>query len=92
MPNSLLTLLHAWKPKGLPKKGKMLWRFLPTAICWRIWKARNRVAFKGKEVKMEGLINDIKVQVFFWVQGYDEFKGLSIDHIVGRWPDLFIGR
>ncbi|OVA06733.1 hypothetical protein BVC80_8729g5 [Macleaya cordata] len=67
MPNSLITLLHAWKPKGLPKKGKMLWRFLPAAIYWGIWKARNGVAFEGKEVKVEGLINDIKVQVFFWI-------------------------
>ncbi|OVA03437.1 hypothetical protein BVC80_205g75 [Macleaya cordata] len=79
----------SWKLKGLSDRGKILWRVLPASICWGIWKARNRVAFEGKDVKPEELINDIKVQAFFWVQGKEEFRGVSIDQIIGRWSYFF---
>ncbi|XP_035837166.1 uncharacterized protein LOC118485047 [Helianthus annuus] len=34
--------------------------------CWCIWRARNDYKFNNKEIKVEGIMRDIKALGFFW--------------------------
>ncbi|OVA10635.1 Reverse transcriptase zinc-binding domain [Macleaya cordata] len=89
MPNSILTILHGWKRRGMSERGKILWKVLPASICWSLWKSRNAVAFDSKGVNVDRLILEVKIQAFFWVQGANSFNGIFLDNVIGQWKDMF---
>ncbi|XP_026458914.1 uncharacterized protein LOC113359510 [Papaver somniferum] len=57
-------VIVGWKNPPLSAQGKQLWKRLPTAIPWGLWKARNDIAFSGKTFKLQGVIRDIKIDAF----------------------------
>ena len=52
-----------------------IWKVIPLAIMWSIWKLRNEVIFSGRQVGLDDFCDLIKARVAFWVK--DHFKGCS---------------
>ncbi|OUZ99397.1 hypothetical protein BVC80_1829g14 [Macleaya cordata] len=77
-----------WSPDS-KEKGKVLWKVLPAAIMWIIWKTRNDVAFNNDTINVEDTKVKIKLQAFFWVSGEKCFKGLSAEYVVSYWERFF---
>ncbi|XP_076954216.1 uncharacterized protein LOC143628536 [Bidens hawaiensis] len=59
-------LLDLYKSMELGDVEKEVFHGIVIVACWRIWMARNEKFFKGKEVKIEELIGDIKSSGYFW--------------------------
>ncbi|OVA05651.1 Reverse transcriptase zinc-binding domain [Macleaya cordata] len=87
-PNSVYVLLEKWNSKDLSNEGKVLWRILPAAICWCIWKERNAIAFEGIKKEINQLLMDIKIQVSLWAKMNSVFKSIPCERIVSRWKDF----
>ncbi|XP_028102574.1 uncharacterized protein LOC114301812 [Camellia sinensis] len=54
---------HWWTGLKLKKKELPIWKAIPLAVFWSIWKQRNESIFKGLQVNFEGLCDSIKAAV-----------------------------
>ncbi|XP_026441774.1 uncharacterized protein LOC113340937 [Papaver somniferum] len=74
-------VIVGWKNPPLSAQGKQLWKRLPAAILWGLWKDRNAIAFSGKTFKLQDVIRDIKIDAFNWSRGLDCFKGINTTNL-----------
>lgn len=50
-PPSVKSLVWLWSAalgKGFSRKGEVIWRCIPSAFCWGLWKKRNARIFKER--------------------------------------------
>ncbi|KAI3903985.1 hypothetical protein MKW92_045227, partial [Papaver armeniacum] len=89
--NSVREVVVGWKFSPISAQGFQLWKRLPAAIPWGLWKARNVVAFSGKTFKLHKVIRDIKVDVFNWSKSMDCFKGINTsNNVIVGWEHFFL--
>ncbi|KAI3957386.1 hypothetical protein MKW98_003107 [Papaver atlanticum] len=69
--SSIKEVVVGWKSFPLSMQGLQLWKRLPAAIPWGLWKARNAIAFFGKISNLYDVIRDIKIDAFNWSKGLD---------------------
>ena len=62
---------------GLKCKAKVVFQGIIFLSCWVIWRARNKLKFEGKTVKIEEVISEIKSIGFLWVRSRAKFSNLS---------------
>lgn len=62
-----------------------MWRRLPAAIIWNIWKARNALAFSNKLFREQDMIRGIKIDAFHWAKGKFCFHGVDTSTIFSNW-------
>ena len=62
---------------GLRGKAKKVFQGIIFLSCWVIWRARNKLKFEGKNVKIEEIISEIKSIGFLWVRARAKFSSLS---------------
>ncbi|OVA18062.1 BTB/POZ-like [Macleaya cordata] len=71
IPQSVEQLLFMWPKVKLPAKGRKLWRTIPHAVIWTIWKTRNDVIFKGETRQFDKIILFFKGLIFHWSRSLD---------------------
>ncbi|XP_028086494.1 uncharacterized protein LOC114287362 [Camellia sinensis] len=77
--NSLLNWCTGIK---LKKQKNMIWRALPLAVLWSIWKQKNDSIFNNVQVDLDGLCESIKVRIVLWVKtSCPSFKSLVDDSV-----------
>ncbi|PWA93854.1 reverse transcriptase zinc-binding domain-containing protein [Artemisia annua] len=59
-------LVDIFNSCGCPPAYKEAIQGIIIITCWRLWKARNELVFKGKEVKISEIISDVKSIGFLW--------------------------
>ncbi|XP_028112697.1 uncharacterized protein LOC114310805 [Camellia sinensis] len=47
-----------------------IWRAMPLAIMWSIWRFRNEVVFNGQEAVLGEICELIKLRIIFWVTAH----------------------
>lgn len=55
------------KELGFSQRGLEIWRHLPFAVCWCLWRERNMRIFEGQSVSLEDIISrNIDSSLFAW--------------------------
>lgn len=76
MPNSMPGLLAMWSGaplEGLLPRGQLVWRCIPTIVCWVVWVECNSQIFNNKltdPVKLPQKAFGLLVQVNFFLAGF----------------------
>ncbi|KAF5202354.1 hypothetical protein FRX31_008057 [Thalictrum thalictroides] len=58
--DTVMEWLLAWPAGQSQPFSELLWKLLPYAIIWIIWKHRNEGIFKDKEINLRGMANEVK--------------------------------
>lgn len=59
----------------LKKKEKKIWRVIPLAVMWSVWKCRNECVFRKSIPNLEELCELIKYRIAFWLKpAFSEFN------------------
>ncbi|OVA01501.1 hypothetical protein BVC80_1513g8 [Macleaya cordata] len=89
-PFSCTDVIDSWEVKSnLSKKGKILFKLFPTAIFWNVWTERNERIFEEKACSWIQVMEKIKLMAATWVEGKEEFRGISVEQIVVNWKEMF---
>ncbi|XP_026427449.1 uncharacterized protein LOC113323373 isoform X2 [Papaver somniferum] len=83
-------VIVGWKNFPFSAQGLQLWKRLPAAIPWALWKARNDIAFERKPFKVNDVIRNIKMDAFNWSRGLDCFKGINTSTVIVGWAHFFL--
>ncbi|KAL7189991.1 hypothetical protein ACSBR1_039601 [Camellia fascicularis] len=63
---SVSSLLQWWDGYRFNKKEKVIWKVMPLAVLWSIWRKRNEMVFNGTQVVLERLCELIKIRIALW--------------------------
>ncbi|XP_028061353.1 uncharacterized protein LOC114264834 [Camellia sinensis] len=68
LPGSVKVLLNWWAGFKFKKVVQKMWKSVPLAVMWSIWKVKNECLFHGKSVDVLELSELVKVRVALWVK------------------------
>lgn len=74
-------LLRLWYGAPFKKRGKALWRYLPSIIIWSVWEERNLRILHDKKRSVKQLLECISIRLAFWASKEPCFKGISVDNL-----------
>lgn len=86
LPLEIMDLLRSCSAALFKKRGKVLWRDLPSVIIWSIWEERNLRIFQDKKRSVRQLIECINTRVAFWAFEEPCFKDISMDSLLRDFP------
>lgn len=66
------------------KFANSIWRTIPLAVMWSLWKLRNEVVFNGKQVHLEEVCDLIKFRIAVWVKAHFSGCFYSVHEIVNN--------
>ena len=75
LPGSVEAVLHWWEGVKLSKKEKLLWKVIPSAVFWSLWKLRNECIFQAAKPHLEDLCELVKIRVALWLN--QSFKAFN---------------
>ncbi|XP_028125672.1 uncharacterized protein LOC114322530 [Camellia sinensis] len=82
VPGTVEGLLHWWAGYKFKKEIQPLWKVVPVAVLWSIWKARNDCLFHQKSVEGFDLAELVKVRIAFWCKHSCGGLQYSVEDIV----------
>ncbi|OVA15868.1 Reverse transcriptase zinc-binding domain [Macleaya cordata] len=68
--------------------AKLVWKMIPAAIMWTVWKERNRRIFEEKDQCWSRVLNSVKVLIYSCGKLHDDFKGVTLDYLMGHWKEF----
>ncbi|KAF5194147.1 hypothetical protein FRX31_016266 [Thalictrum thalictroides] len=69
--------------------SELLWKLLPYAIIWIIWKHKNEGIFRDKEINLRGgMANEVKGVLWYWCGSWPGRKDYRFKDLLIRWEDL----
>lgn len=71
-----------WAGYRCNKRLKVLWKIIPLAVLWSLWKQRNESLFNGTHVDLEKLCELIKIRIALWSRASSPSFCYSVNDIV----------
>lgn len=87
-PMDLSSLLFSWGVTVLSLLGKRVWRLVPAAICWAIWRERNNQVFNGFSKPAWQMVRRAKELVVFWAKRCKGFEGVPNGDLLRHWASV----
>ncbi|XP_028060624.1 uncharacterized protein LOC114264228 [Camellia sinensis] len=82
LPGLVKDLLLWWSGVKFSKIVLRMWKVIPLAVMWSLWKARNECLFSGKPVEWNELAELVNVRVALWSKLNIEGMHYSVQQIV----------
>ncbi|XP_028104944.1 uncharacterized protein LOC114303962 [Camellia sinensis] len=82
VPGTVEGLLHWWAGYKFKKEIQPLWKVVPVAVVWSIWKARNDCLFHQKSVEGFDLAELVKVRIAFWCKHSRGVYGFNVHGLI----------
>lgn len=71
--------------QGLTERARTLWKLLPFAVCWVIWRKRNKRIFEKQEKVETKVIEAVKATLLYWNGPNVEFRGVAYQDLLRQW-------
>ncbi|XP_028085475.1 uncharacterized protein LOC114286504 [Camellia sinensis] len=81
-PGSLTGLFQWWSGFRCKNRLKVLWKILPLAVFWSLWKQRNEITFGDSHVDFKKLCELIKTRIALWFRAYSPSFCYSVNDLV----------
>lgn len=82
IPDNVNGLLPWWRGYKWRKFENKIWKAIPMAVMWSLWKTRNDVVFNGKMFQLNELCELIKVRIALWVKSQSKEPPYSVQDII----------
>lgn len=82
IPRSIDDLLLCWLSWKFKKKVKQVWRVLPAAILWSVWRYHNECVFKAVHPHIHDLCECIEVRISIWMRSHFIGSSFSVNDVV----------
>lgn len=80
-----LSDLQGWCLKAFSILGKRIWKLVPAAVCWAVWRKRNNRVFKDQVELAYQAYRRAKELIPFWARRCKEYSGLPEGALVKDW-------
>lgn len=80
---------EAWSFYPFYSCGAILYRHIPLAILWSIWKEMNDEIFRGVQMDYEDLLSIVHSTLAKWASIRKEFTYLRLGDILHNWDACF---
>lgn len=86
-PLNLTGLLQGWRLDVFNNMGKRIWKLVPAAECWEVWRERNTRVFKGHLDLEYQVYRWAKDLIIFWARRCKGYEGLPQGALVWDWSN-----
>ncbi|KAE8704873.1 hypothetical protein F3Y22_tig00110435pilonHSYRG00103 [Hibiscus syriacus] len=63
--------------------NSLIWRFIPRAVMWSVWKCRNEIIFQKGKLDLVRLSFIVRFRVASWFSAHFKDVGIPLDSLVG---------
>ncbi|KAL7259613.1 hypothetical protein ACSBR1_005492 [Camellia fascicularis] len=71
-----------WDGAKVRKPEKVIWKSIPLAVLWSIWKLRNECKFKNSNPNLDEVIELIKTRVAIWARSSSNLAQFSVNDFI----------
>lgn len=78
LPDTVEKVLLWWDGAKLMKQEKVIWKSIPLAVLWYVWKLRNECKFRNSNPSLHEVIELIKFRVAIWAKTLPKLAQFSV--------------
>lgn len=82
LPDAVEKVLIWWDGAKVRKSERALWKSVPLAVLWSIWKLRNECKFKHSNPSLVEVIELIKIRVAIWAKSSHNLAQFSVNDFI----------
>ncbi|KAF5182530.1 hypothetical protein FRX31_027880 [Thalictrum thalictroides] len=71
--------------------GSLVWKYLPYATLWTLWKTRNNKTFRNTEIGVERICREIKFTIWYWCSSWKRRKKYKYQDLEDNWAGVIRG-
>ncbi|KAF5204222.1 hypothetical protein FRX31_006192 [Thalictrum thalictroides] len=71
--------------------GSLVWKYLPYATLWTLWKTRNNKTFRNTEIGVERICREIKFTIWYWCSSWKRRKKYKYQDLEDNWTGVIRG-
>ncbi|XP_028057004.1 uncharacterized protein LOC114260998 [Camellia sinensis] len=91
IPKTVEGILNWWRGFKWRNNLNMIWRIIPFAVLWSLWKFRNEKVFCASQMHLEELCELIKTRIALWAKFYTQDCCYSVQQIICNIQEIRLG-
>ncbi|XP_026436569.1 uncharacterized protein LOC113334556 [Papaver somniferum] len=89
MPENVALALQAWQLNLSDKAKSEIWRLVPVAIIWCLWKERNNRVFNGNPSSAAVVAHKVVYMLFTWSLDFKYFEEVDSKEVMRNWCKIY---